>query len=307
MSSAAGVISVYEDKPLHPMTTRSPAFLGLDPGFGAWKETDFGDGIIIGFIDSGIWPECPSFKDSGLSPVRSSWKGWCVDAEDFNSTTMCSNKLVGAKAFTAGGEAIRRSQSNSRPSPRSPRDQTGHGTFVASTAAGSEVKDVGIGVFARGTLRGVAPKARIAMYKVGDETPISDVVAAMDAAVKDGVDLLSMSIGYLDPPPFHRDALAIAAFGAESRGVPVVLAGGNIGPSPSTVINLAPWMITVGAGTLDRVFPAMLNLVDGSVLTGQSLYSVKANGATMVPLVSIPCTEEDHLTPGEIRERLWCA
>ncbi|GJN32830.1 hypothetical protein PR202_gb21366 [Eleusine coracana subsp. coracana] len=284
MSSSAGVTGVYEDRVIHTHTTRSPGFLGLDPGFGAWEDADFGDGVIIGFVDTGIWPESSSFDDSGLSPVRPSWRGGCVNADDFNAS-LCNNKLVGARAFTSAGQLAMAST----------RDTDGHGTHVASTAAGSEVRGAGVAAFARGTARGVAPKARIAMYKVPDGSPpVSDIVAAIDAAVKDGVDIISISLGY-DPSPFHNDALAIAAFGAERKGVFVVLSGGNEGPESSTVINLAPWMTTVGAATVDRVFPASLSLRDdGGVLTGQSLYSTKSNGVTaMVSLVSSSCNKDD--------------
>ncbi|TVU01258.1 hypothetical protein EJB05_53297, partial [Eragrostis curvula] len=282
MSNATGVTGVYEDRQFRPLTTRTPGFLGLEPGFGAWQDTDYGDGVIIGIMDTGIWPESASFNDSGLGPVRASWKGMCVDAEDFNATS-CNNKLIGAKAFGAA----------------SPRDTDGHGTHVASTAAGSEVRNAGLGVFARGTARGMAPKAKIAMYKTQETPPITDVVAAMDAAVKDGVDILSMSYGDDPPPkPFHMDPLAIAAFGAVKKGVFVVLAGGNDGPTASTVTNLAPWMTTVGAGTVDRLFPANLHLGDGTVVTGQSLYCTKENH-TAIPLVSSTCNEGD-MTPGKI-------
>jgi hypothetical protein len=86
MASDAGVSGMYEDRLLDPRTTRTPGFLGLYPGLGAWSDTDFGDGVIIGFVDSGIWPESPSFNDNGLGPVRSSWRGKCVDAGDFNAS-----------------------------------------------------------------------------------------------------------------------------------------------------------------------------------------------------------------------------
>ncbi|TVU01277.1 hypothetical protein EJB05_53316, partial [Eragrostis curvula] len=249
MSNASSVTGVYEDRQLRPLTTRTPGFLGLEPGFGAWQDTDYGDGVIIGIIDTGIWPESASFNDIGLGPVRASWKGMCVDAEDFNAS-LCNNKLVGAKAFDAAAR--------SRGGVPSPRDSDGHGTHVASTAAGSEVRNAGLGVFARGTARGMAPKAKIAMYKTQKLPAITDVVAGIDAAVKDGVDIVSLSFGDYPPPkPFHRDALAIATFGAVKNGVFVVLAGGNDGPIACTVTNVALWMTMVGAGTVDRLFPAV--------------------------------------------------
>ncbi|TVU38242.1 hypothetical protein EJB05_11600, partial [Eragrostis curvula] len=89
LASTPGVAGVYKaDKvvPLH--TTRSPGFLGLDTEFGVWPETEFGDGVVIGFVDTGIWPESASFNDTGLGPVRPSWKGKCVDAgDDFHAAS----------------------------------------------------------------------------------------------------------------------------------------------------------------------------------------------------------------------------
>ncbi|TVU01257.1 hypothetical protein EJB05_53296, partial [Eragrostis curvula] len=295
MSTAPGVTGVHNDREFKFLTTRSPGFLGLDTDFGVWPETDFGDGVIIGFVDTGIWPESPSFNDRGLGPVRPSWRGGCVDAMYFNAS-LC-NKIVGAKAFDADAVAM-------GSAFVSPRDFLGHGTHVSSTAAGSDVRDAGIGIFARGTARGVAPKARIAMYMVNDTAPsgAANVAAAIDAAVKDGVDIISLSLGF-HQAPFHDDPLAIAAFGAERKGVFVVLAGGNDGPNASSVVNVAPWMTTVGASTIDRMFPAMLRLGDGVVITGQSLYTRKANGS-MTPLVPISCRQREELTPDRIMGKI---
>ncbi|NP_001159342.1 putative subtilase family protein precursor [Zea mays] len=286
MSSAPGVIGVYEDRVLYPQTTRSPGFMGLEPGNGAWKQADFGDGVIIGFVDTGIWPESASFDDSGLGPVRSSWRGKCVDAHDFNAS-LCNNKLVGAKAFiTPAADAVEERKSRGVSSPR---DKEGHGTHVASTAAGAEVRNASLYMFSRGTARGMAPKARIAMYKacgVGGYCRNADIVAAVDAAVKDGVDIISMSVGGARPTAFHDDVVAIALFGAERKGVFVVLSAGNNGPQATTVINSAPWMTTVGAATVDRQYPAQLTLGNGVVLAGQSLYTMHAKGTHMIQLVS---------------------
>ncbi|GJN32786.1 hypothetical protein PR202_gb21314 [Eleusine coracana subsp. coracana] len=141
-----------------------------------------------------------SFNDKGLGPVRPSWRGKCVDAGDFNAS-LCNNKLVGAKAFHAAAMAMA-GRSNPGHFPSS-RDLHGHGTHVSSTAAGSEIHDAGMGAFSRGTARGMAPKARIVMYSVCDSgvCPEADIIAAVDAAVKDGVDILSMSLGPKVQPP----------------------------------------------------------------------------------------------------------
>ncbi|KAL6855998.1 hypothetical protein ACP4OV_018800 [Aristida adscensionis] len=285
LSAHPGVTGVYRDTLRHLQTTRSPGFIGLDPTNGAWNETNFGDGVIIGLIDSGIWPESPSFNDTGLGPVRASWRGGCRRdgaAADFPAS-LCNRKLVGAKAFTAGADA---EAGRVRSGVPSARDEVGHGTHTASTAAGAEVPDTGMYMFSRGTVRGIAPKARIAMYRACNEGCVdSDIIAAVDAAVKDGVDIISISLGSFEPIPLYNDSLAIATFGAERKGIFVVLAAGNEGPEPSTVKNAAPWMTTVGAATVDRLFPANLTLGNGVVLAGQSLYKMRAKATDKLELV----------------------
>ncbi|TVU38241.1 hypothetical protein EJB05_11598, partial [Eragrostis curvula] len=298
MSSYPGVTGVYEDRVFYPQTTRSPGFMGLNPANGAWNETDFGDGVIIGFVDTGIWPESASFNDHGLGPVRPSWRGKCVDADDFHAS-LCNNKLIGAKAFDAAAQA--RAGRKSTGTVPSPMDKVGHGTHVASTAAGAVVPDAGMSMFSRGTARGMAPKARIAMYRACGVKDCSDadIVAAVEAAVKDGVDIISMSLGG-DPTPLYNDAVAISTFGAERKGIFVAMAGGNSGPRASAVSNTAPWMTTVGASTIDRVFPANLTLGNGVVLAGQSLYTMKAKGTGMIQLVSC----DESWTPDQVMGKI---
>jgi subtilisin family serine protease len=141
---------------------------------------------------------------------------------------------------------------------------------VASTAAGAEVPWADLYGFSGGRASGVARNARIAMYKacVPRGCPGSATIKAIDAAVSDGVDLISISIGVDPGTPFYDDPIAVATFGAERRGVLVVVAGGNDGPEASSVSNAAPWVTTVGAATTDRVFPAKLMLGNGVALTG---------------------------------------
>ncbi|KAM0870615.1 hypothetical protein ACQ4PT_039868 [Festuca glaucescens] len=291
MSRTPGVSGVYKSRVRYTHTTRSPEFMGLNETFGAWHDSNFGDGIIIGFIDTGIWPESASFNDTGLGPVRSTWKGRCVDAEGFNAS-LCNNKLVGAKVFTAELDGA-----------LTPRDKVGHGTHVSGTAAGSKVRGASLSGFSSGTAHGVASNARIAMYKACNTDGCDEhgLVAAIDAAVSDGVDVISMSVGVEGStnPQFYDDVVAIAMFGADRSGVFVVVGGGNGGPEASSVVNVAPWMTTVGAATMDRVFPATLKLGNGAVLRGQSLYARKANGTGMLPVVLASCGEND-LTPDKI-------
>ncbi|CAN6219361.1 unnamed protein product [Urochloa humidicola] len=303
LSSTPGVAGVYKDTVLHVHTTRSPGFLGLNKDFGIWPDADFGDGVIIGFVDTGIWPESASFNDSGIGPVRASWKGRCDDyAERFNAS-MCNNKLVGARSFFAAGPGAKALAADTNF--QSPRDAYGHGTHVASTAAGAEVPDAGLFMFAGGTATGVAPRARVAMYKACDQRGncnFADIVAAIDAAVKDGVDILSLSIGGRQGR-FYEDTMSIALFGAVRAGVFVACSAGNSGPQEFSLSNVAPWITTVGAATVDRVFPVSVTLGNGQVLTGQSLYAQTANQTPMIPLLASECTGED-LVPDRIMGKI---
>ena len=124
-----------------------------------------------------------------------------------------------------------------------------------------------------GAAAGMAPAAHVAVYKVCwfNGCFSSDILAGIDDAISDGVDVLSLSLGGF-PLPLFEDNIAIGAFRAMERGVVVVCAAGNNGPDPGSVANEAPWIFTVGASTMDRRFPAFLRTGDGQLLYGESLY-----------------------------------
>lgn len=168
-------------------------------------------------------------------------------------------KLIGSRYFykgiEAGGAILNSSQ-------LSPRDYEGHGTHTLSTAGGRFVANVSIYGFADGYAKGGSPAARVAAYKAcwpeaGCDD--ADILAALDQAIEDGVDVLSVSLGGV-PWVFSDDGLAIGAFHAVSKGVVVVCSAGNEGPEPGTVSNTAPWLLAVGASTHDRTFPSIVKL-----------------------------------------------
>ncbi|KAL6993100.1 hypothetical protein U1Q18_011219 [Sarracenia purpurea var. burkii] len=278
-----GVIGVFKDKvELKLDTTRSPAFLGLSENYGLWPDTNFGDNVIIGVVDTGIWPESESFRDSGLGPVPSWWKGTCEEGTEFGSSH-CNKKLIGARLFLKGIDHYFSDGSLKDIVHRdlSPRDGDGHGTHTASTAAGAMVERANVFGFANGTARGAAPKARIAMYKVcaAGGCAESDILAAIESAIEDGVDILSISIGVQDPP-YYESGIAIGAFSAARKNIFVSCSAGNLGPHPFSVHNTAPWMTTVGAGSIDRAFPVHIQLGDGRILVGSSLYPGKIRSSS---------------------------
>ncbi|XP_058108621.1 subtilisin-like protease SBT1.4 [Magnolia sinica] len=283
-----GILSVQSEQIHHLDTTHTPTFLGLADISGLWPNSDYADDIIIGLLDTGIWPERRSFSDAGLTPVPDSWKGLCQTGPDFPATA-CNRKLIGAKAYYAGYEEYLEGKMDETVESRSPRDTKGHGTHTASTAAGAAVTGAGFYNLSVGEARGMATKARIAAYKICwlEGCFDSDILAAMDQAVSDGVHVISLSVS-LDFPAqsYDKEAIAIGSFGAVQRGVLVSASAGNDGPIPSSVMNIAPWILTVGASTVDREFPADVVLGDGTTYSGVSLYGGDPLGSSNLPLIN---------------------
>ncbi|XP_047310086.1 subtilisin-like protease SBT1.6 [Impatiens glandulifera] len=287
------VLAVFQDRRRQLHTTRSPQFLGLRNQRGLWSESDYGSDVIIGVFDTGIWPERRSFSDLHLGPVPSRWKGICQTGVKFTKEN-CNRKIVGARFFVKGHENSGQfgggGSINETVEFLSPRDADGHGTHTASTAAGRYSFHASMSGYAAGIAKGVAPKARLAVYKVcwrDGGCYDSDILAAFDAAVNDGVDVISISIGGGDgiSSPYYLDPIAIGSYGAVSRGIFVSSSAGNDGPNGMSVTNLAPWVTTVGAGTIDRNFPSDVILGDGRNFSGASLYAGEMLNGEMYPLV----------------------
>ncbi|GLJ34246.1 hypothetical protein SUGI_0688160 [Cryptomeria japonica] len=262
-----GVVSVFESKNLQVLTTRSWDFIGF-PASAQNNNLDYQSDIIIGVLDTGVWPESESFNDVGFGPVPSKWKGGCQTTSDF---TACNKKLVGAKFY------------RSLPGPLfkqdflSPRDGEGHGTHTSSTAAGNYITNASLYGVAQGDARGGVPGARIAMYKVcwiatfDDTCTDADILAAFDDAIYDGVDIISVSLGVYTSPKYFEDSIAIGSFHATKRGILVANSAGNTGPMKGSVINYSPWSLTVAASTTDRKLDSQLLLGNNISIDGTAI------------------------------------
>ena len=290
-AAGEGVLAVYPDQARQLHTTHTPSFLHLTEAAGLLPAAaGSASSTVVGVLDTGLYPiGRGSFAPAaGLGPAPASFSGGCVSTRSFNASAYCNSKLIGAKFFYQGYEAALGHHIDETKESKSPLDTEGHGTHTASTAAGSPVAGAGLFNYAKGQAVGMDPGARIAAYKICWKSGCydSDILAAMDEAVADGVNVISLSVGANGyAPSFPSDSIAIGAFHAVSKGIVVSCSAGNSGPGEYTAVNIAPWILTVGASTIDREFPADVVLGDGRVFGGVSLYAGDPLNSTLLPLV----------------------
>ena len=307
LAKNGNVLSVEPVEEWAPDTSTTPGFLGLTGPDGLWAQlggpgsgtnaanaTGAGEGIVVGMLDTGIWPEHPSVSDriNGklmYGPVKG-WHGHCTSAEQAPGgswdANLCNKKLIGAQYYIATFDA-----SGTKLAPndfRSPRDSDGHGTHTSTIAAGNfGITPTGAAT-GFGNISGMAPRARIATYKVcwDDGNPntggcfTSDSAAAFDQAVADGVDVINFSIG--GTTTSFLNAVEVAAFNAASAGVFVAMSAGNDGPTASTVGHPSPWLTTVAADTHPRPANGVVTLGNGSSFTGVSQTKTTTGPAPLI-------------------------
>ncbi|XP_051145151.1 subtilisin-like protease SBT4.14 isoform X2 [Andrographis paniculata] len=258
MSDKDEVLLVFPNQYRKLHTTKSWEFIGLRPQ--SKRNLKVESDIIVGLLDTGITPQSESFNDKGLGPPPAKWKGTCGRYANFSG---CNNKLIGARYF----KLDRLSDPNDILSPI---DTDGHGTHTSSTLAGSLIPNANLNGLAKGTARGAVPSARVAMYKVcwaSTGCADMDILAAFDAAISDGVDIISISIGGLTGN-YTSDSIAIGAFHAMRKGILTVASAGNDGPYRGSVVNHAPWILTVAASGIDRQLRSKVELGNGEIVSG---------------------------------------
>ncbi|PON53866.1 Subtilase [Trema orientale] len=269
MAGTDGVVSVFPNEKQKPHTTRSWDFIGFPQQV---KRSPLESDVIIGVLDTGIWPESHSFDDKGFGPPPAKWKGSCQVSANFT----CNNKIIGAKYYRSDG-------SFEDEDLKSPRDSEGHGTHTASTAAGALVNDASLFGLGAGTARGGVPSARLAVYKVCwfDGCEDADILAAFDDAIADGVDIISVSLSS-SSDGYFRNSIAIGAFHAMRKGILTSTSAGNRGPRPATLSNFSPWSLSVAASTIDRDFFTELQLGNNKTYQG---FSINTLDLTDLPII----------------------
>lgn len=323
LSSHRGVASVEPDRIYHPTSTPAIDFLGLSGTDGVWAKTGgqdrAGEGAVIGVIDTGIAPENPSFAGEPLGSTPGDepyldgstitfdkgdgtrFTGRCQTGEQFTAAD-CSTKVIGARYFLDGfGKgAIGTAETGEYDSPR---DGDGHGSHTASTAAGNPGVDATIGRNDLGAISGVAPASKIAAYKVcwsGPDPAVqtddgcagADLVAAIEQATEDGVDVINYSIGG-GSAETTVSATDVAFLGAAAAGIFVSASAGNSGPGSSTLDNASPWITTVGASTVAGNFEATAQLGDGQAFAGASITVTEPVSGDFVTAASVAASGAD--------------
>lgn len=293
--SQKDVVMVLEDQMRQPQTDSSPAFLGLTAPGGAYDNGINGEGVVVGIIDTGIWPEHPSFADDGsyaappIGPLPCDFGNTAHNPNDAPFT--CNNKLIGAYQVLDTYRLLIGADPDEFDSAR---DDDGHGTHTASTAAGNAGVDASVYGLSVAKVSGIAPRAHVVAYKglgnLGGFT--SDLAAAIDQAVADGVDVINYSIGGGAGAVGVDD---IAFLLAADAGVFVAASAGNSGPAPETIGSpgTMPWLTTVGASSQSRFFDGYILLGNGQVYRGASL----TDETGWAPLVDAATAGDDLCTP----------
>ncbi len=281
-----GVVAVQADELRAPLTDSSIEFIGADhlyPVLGG--NSNAGKGTTIGVLDTGIWPEHPSFADLGnLDP----WPGPEIPC-DYGDNPLtpeydpfeCQNKLVGGRVFLD----TYHDQVGDEQFPGTARDDNGHGTHTAGTAAGNVLASAPVMGADHGPVQGVAPGAWVIMYRVcGPEGCFSsDMAQAVAQAVEDGVDVINFSISGGNSP--FTDPVELAFLDAYAAGVFVAASAGNDGPGAATVNHVSPWVTTVAASTQNRAFLSTLTLTADNGDTVEFVGTSVTGGAGPLPVV----------------------
>ncbi len=290
----SGVSGVLADDLMTIDTFNSPQFIGAPT---TWRrlggQEKAGEGVIVGILDSGIWPETDSFADPDPSGKpfatprpRTDGTPWPCD---FSSGTnpgapfSCNNKLISAQRFMDTYEAVIGLEPYEFTSAR---DDDGHGSHTASTAAGNYGVSVKVGNRDFGEISGISPRSHVVAYKVCGEQGCfgSDSAAAIEQSIVDGVDVLNFSIsGGANP---YSDAVSLAFLEAYDAGIFVAASAGNSGPTAETVAHRGPWITTVAASTQNRGYLSTVSLTGSAGATLTLVGGSQGDGvATPSPVV----------------------
>ncbi|WP_298438957.1 S8 family serine peptidase [uncultured Ferrimonas sp.] len=300
MASVSGVKKISRARTMQLHTDRSPAFVGADKVWtgdvAGLSGKYLGEGMVVGIIDTGINTDHPAFSDSSedgyVYPTPAGYVGDCATDAD-----LCNDKLIGVHSYSVitdvysapefQAEDWREWEPAQQIRPANGEDYNGHGSHTASTVAGNRISDTPYVVFDGSATSdgidtgvtfaqtaGLAPRAQIISYQVcmpggaGDPyagCPEEALLAAIEDAILDGVDVINFSIGGSEGFPWS-DPVELAFLAAREAGINVAASAGNSGRfGYYTSDHTSPWLTSVGATSHDRVFDAAVKTMDGFV------------------------------------------
>lgn len=300
-----GVAAVQSDTLEKPLTVESPQFIGAPT---IWNQTGgqkaAGQGVIFADLDTGIWPEHPSFVDKPFltaPPPTASGQPRACDFGDNPLTAVtdvfvCNHKVIGGQPFLQ----TYNESNTGEVYATSARDSNGHGTHTTSTAAGDIVTNAPVFGVNRGPISGVAPGAWVMEYKVCGLAGCygSDSAAAVQQAIMDGANVINFSISGGASP--FTDPVEMAFLDAYEAGVFVAASAGNSGPGAGTTDHHGPWVTTVAASTQSRAFDSTLTLTGDGVSASFVGTSITAGVSSATPVVlaqNIPGYDKRCSTP----------
>ncbi|MCP5095306.1 MAG: S8 family serine peptidase, partial [Chloroflexi bacterium] len=283
ISSLPQIKNIWREKTYELSTDASPTFVGATAVWDGSGTPDNmpnqGEGIIIGIIDTGINIDHPSFQDLGedaydhINPFGAgNTKGICV-----TESSLCNDKLIGLWDFADGANEADGAE-----------DSNGHGTHTASTAAGGVTKatvSTPAGYTYRAPISGIAPHANIIAYDAcTTNCPGAALLAAVNQAVADGVDIINYSISGGNDP--YHDPIALAFLVANDAGIFVAAAAGNDGPDTGSVSHVSPWVTAVAATTHNRSFSnSLINLTSSAGTSPNLIGQGLTKGYGSAPIV----------------------
>lgn len=303
LSKQKNVLTVAEDKQFAPDYS-STDFLGLSGSNGGWNTTyggvdNAGKGVVVGVIDTGYRPDNAFLTGNPVAalsgdpvvgqPYRAAdgqiamlkadgttFKGECQVGEDFDGSA-CNDKVLSARYFPDAFLAGVAEEDRAPEEVISPVDVASHGTHTGSTAVGNNNVSIEAGGRDYGKSSGIAPAAKLSVYKICWEDTDPDTggcytsasVAAIEASILDGVDVLNYSISGNNNSIV--DPVALAFKNAAAAGIFVSASAGNSGPTPTTVNHASPWLTTVAASTFSNELTGTVELSDGTKYRGVSV------------------------------------
>ncbi len=294
-------------------------FLKLSGENGLWNtafggQENAGKGVVVGVIDSGYTPSNPFFAGNDVQPLTGdaqvgvpyrtgdgkiamlksdgdTFVGECQKGQGTGAAfdgSACNSKVLSARYFADDFMKYVAPENRAPEEVISPVDVGSHGTHTASTAAGNANVRANLGATDMGITSGVAPAAKLSVYKVcwEDDNPdtggcySSASVAAINQAILDGVDVLNYSIS--GSTSTTTDPVSLAFLSAASAGIFVAASAGNSGPTASTVNHGAPWLTTVAASSFSTELQGTVEFEDGSKYRGASLMAAPVAASNVV-------------------------